>query len=65
MDASERDRLGWKVELQRGSSGQFDVVADGELVATKTGSFLTKLLGGGWPEASEVVEALRAKSKRS
>jgi len=64
MDASNREKLGLQVELKKGSSGQFDVVADGELIATKGGSFLTKLLGGGWPEPAKVIEALRAKAKR-
>lgn len=64
MNAEKSEKLGCTVQLQRGSSGQFDVVADGELIATKKGNFLTKLLGGGWPEPNAVVEALRAKARR-
>lgn len=47
------------MKIQVGNTGQFDVLADGELVATKGGGFLTKLLGGGWPDEDEVVRKLR------
>jgi hypothetical protein len=45
----------------KGSRGQFEVFADGESVAAKGGGFLTKLLGGGWPDPDEVVKRLRAR----
>jgi hypothetical protein len=47
------------VQLQKGSLGQFDVVADGEVVATRKQGFLQKLLGSGWPEPAAVIAALR------
>lgn len=50
--------MGLDVELKRGSSGQFDVLADGELVASRDGGFLAKLFRGGWPDPHEVVNAL-------
>jgi len=42
-----------------GKSGQFDVIVDGEVVASRGGNALTRLLGGGWPDPDSVVEALR------
>lgn len=50
------------VEIQRGSPGQFDVYADGDLVASKKKSFLAQLTGGGWPDPAEVVATLRERS---
>ena len=47
--------------LVPGSLGQFDVVVDGQVVASKTGGFLVKLLGGGWPDPDAVVAAIRAR----
>ncbi len=38
------------------------MLADGELVATKSRGFLTSLLGGGWPDPDEVVAALHKKT---
>ncbi len=53
--------------MTKGSSGQFDVLADGELVASRDGGFLAKLLGGGWPDPHDVVNKLqrRAEAARS
>lgn len=42
----------------QGKSGQFDVFADGDLVASRQGSLLVRLVGGGWPDADEVTSAL-------
>jgi hypothetical protein len=38
--------------------GQYDVVADGQVVASRKRGFL-RLLGGGWPTADDVVAGLR------
>ncbi len=46
--------------LKPGASGQFDVVADGKTVASREGNFLTRLVGGGWPDPDDVVRALRS-----
>jgi hypothetical protein len=46
-----------------GATGQFDVVADGEVVASRGHNFLTRLLGGGWPDEEHVVEKLRERQK--
>ncbi|MBL8755816.1 MAG: hypothetical protein JNK15_21140 [Planctomycetes bacterium] len=49
-----------------GAPGQFDVVVDGQVVASRGGNVLTRLLGGGWPDPEDVVakvEALLAAKK--
>lgn len=38
------------------------MLADGELVASKSGSLLSKLFGGGWPDPHEVVAALHKRA---
>jgi hypothetical protein len=40
-----------------GSLGQYDIVADGEVVATRKRG-LAAILGGGWPDAAQVMKAL-------
>lgn len=49
-----------------GSLGQFDVILDGELVASKSkpGLFARLLGEKGFPEESAVVAAVRAKLNR-
>ncbi|GEM_PF-5918813 len=54
--------MGLDVEIQKGSSGQFDVLADGELVASKKKSFLSHFTGGGWPDPAEVVAILHKRT---
>jgi len=41
-----------------GATGQYDVLADGELVASR-GNEMTRLLGGGWPDPEDVTARLR------
>jgi hypothetical protein len=38
------------------------VQVDGQTVATRGGSFLSRFFGGGWPKAADVVAAVRAKT---
>ena len=52
------------VALHEGGPGQFDVVADGEVIAARSGGFLHRLLRGGWPDAAAVVTALRQRLDR-
>jgi hypothetical protein len=52
-----------KVRREHGGLGQFDVLVDGEVVASRGGSMLKRVLGGGWPDPEEVIakiEAIRA-----
>lgn len=53
-----KDELDLEVEFERGRAGQFDVLADGELVASKDEGFLAKFFGGGWPDEDEIVTAI-------
>lgn len=49
-----------------GRLGQFDIVVDGKVIASRGGNVLTKVLGGGWPDPADVVakieSLLRARS---
>jgi hypothetical protein len=56
------------VKRQPGKPGQFDVVVDGKVIASRGGSMLKKLLGGGWPDHEEVVamiDALRQERQKA
>ena len=59
LAAKIEEELDISATTEPGSSGQFDVVADGEVIASREGGFFKKLLGGGWPDPDEVVEELR------
>lgn len=41
-----------------GTPGQFDVLMDGERIATRSKGW-QRFFGGGWPSAQEVAEAAR------
>ena len=41
-----------------GKSGQYDIVVDGQVVASREGNMLTRLMGGGWPESGDVLAAI-------
>lgn len=47
-----------KPTLREGARGQFDVVVDGETVASRERGLLTRLMGGGWPDPEDVVAAV-------
>jgi hypothetical protein len=55
-----RDQVGVPVELAPGSHGQFDVMVDGQVVVSRKGGLLAKLLSKPWPQGDEVVRAVRA-----
>ena len=57
------EELGIKVDLEVGARGQFDVVVDGEVVASKQQvSLFAKLLGAdGFPEEQACVSAVEAR----
>ena len=52
--------MGVGVKLEIGESGQFDVLANGTVVASRERKLLTRLFGGGWPDDDAVVARLRA-----
>jgi hypothetical protein len=41
-----------------GKSGQYDIVVDGQVVASREGNLLTRLMGGGWPEPGDVLATI-------
>jgi hypothetical protein len=50
--------------VQQGSLGQFDVLVDDAVVASRGGGFMTKVLGGGWPDPDKVVAAIRERQEQ-
>lgn len=60
LAARIEDSTGLKVSLVQGGPGQFDVFVDGEKIATRAKGW-QRFLGGGWPEAGEVVALLKAR----
>jgi hypothetical protein len=48
------------VQFTPGRRGQFEVIANGRLVASRKGGLIAKLTMRPWPDKDEVVEAVRA-----
>ena len=42
-----------------GKSGQFDVIVDGETIASRGGNMLTRLFDAGWPDPEDVLAAAK------
>lgn len=53
-----RDRFGAEVQVVRGKLGQFDVIVDGVLVASRAESLLTRVLPP--PKAAAIVATIEA-----
>lgn len=49
---------------RRGGLGQFDVVVDGAVIASRGGSTLQRALGGGFPDAEDVLAKIEALQRR-
>ena len=49
-----------EIDLVPGNPGQFDVMVDGEQIATRAKGW-QRFLGGGWPTPQDVADALRAR----
>jgi hypothetical protein len=47
------------VDLEKGRQGQFDVVVDGRVVASRRGGLIAKLVNRPFPSGESVVEAVR------
>ena len=60
-----RQRLHVEPTTTPGKLGQFDVLADGKLVATRGGNLITRRFGAGYPDLNEVVEKLAWTASRS
>jgi hypothetical protein len=48
------------VRREHGSLGQFDVLVDGKVIASRGGSMLKKVLGGGFPDPEDVIAKIEA-----
>jgi len=53
-----KSRLGIDAVLTPGNKGQFDVIADGQMIAKRGGNFITRSFGVGYPDLDGVVELL-------
>ncbi|MEM7164676.1 MAG: hypothetical protein AAF581_04390 [Planctomycetota bacterium] len=47
------------VELVKGRWGQFDVIVDEQVVVSRKGGLIAKLVGRPWPTDEEVVAAVK------
>lgn len=54
-----KQRLGIDAVVTPGSTGQFEVIADGQTVAKRGGNFITRSFGAGYPDLNSVVEKLQ------
>jgi selT/selW/selH-like putative selenoprotein len=57
LAAELRKRFEARVSIEEGKFGQFDVLLDGKLVASK-GKFLRRMLIHGAPPQSELIESI-------
>lgn len=49
--------------LDVGARGQFDVLVDGVVIASRHKGLLTRILGGGWPDVGDVVEKVKERQQ--
>lgn len=54
-----KKQLGIDAVVTPGKTGQFDVLADGKIVAERGGNWFTRSLGAGYPDLNNVVEQLQ------
>ncbi len=45
--------------MEKGKRGQFEVRVDGQTVVSRKGGLVAKLTGRSWPEADDVLHAVR------
>jgi hypothetical protein len=55
-----RERLGVPVELVKGEFGQFEVLVNGRMVASRKGGLIAKLVNRPWPDEEDVIAAIRS-----
>jgi len=60
-----KKRLNIEPILTPGKTGQFDVLADGNRTAERSGNFLTRSFGAGYPDLDNLVEQLVEKQRAS
>lgn len=57
-----KKRLGIDAVVTPGKTGQFTVLADGQMVAERGGNWLTRSFGAGYPNLNSVVDQLQKRS---
>jgi hypothetical protein len=58
-----KGRLNIEPVITSGKTGQFEVIADGEIIAERGGSWLTRSFGAGYPDLDSVVEQIEKRRK--
>jgi hypothetical protein len=53
-----KKRLGIDAVVTPGETGQFTVLADGEIIADRGGNWFTRSFGAGYPDLDSVVDQL-------
>jgi hypothetical protein len=53
-----KKRLGIDAVVTPGETGQFTVLADGEIIADRGGNWFTRTFGAGYPDLDSVVDQL-------
>jgi len=53
-----KSRLGIEPVLAPGKTGQFEVLADGQMIAERGGNWFTRSFGAGYPDLDSLVEQL-------
>jgi hypothetical protein len=53
-----KKRLGIDAVVTPGETGQFTVLADGEVIADRGGNWFTRSFGAGYPDLDSVVDQL-------
>lgn len=51
-------RLGINATVTPGRTGEFKVLADGEIVAERGGNWFSRIFGAGYPDLESVMETL-------
>jgi hypothetical protein len=53
-----KQRFNIDAVLKPGKTGQFDVVANGQRIASRSGNWFTRRFGAGYPDLEDVVRLL-------
>lgn len=59
-----KQRLNVDPVITPGTIGQFDVIVDGQKVATRGGNWLTRQFGAGYPDLNGILEEIAKRSGR-
>ena len=57
-----KQRLNIQAVCTPGSTGQFDVLVDGQKIAQRGGNWFTRQFGAGYPDLESIVQQLAEKN---